>query len=259
MRLVTAYQQRFLRVRWEGDFATWADARNAGTGYDRPEILHQIEQSTQRVVTGQAGFERDGVAFPHAPEPWSALPLLREAAAASGGRLHVLDFGGSLGSTYHPHREVLSALGDLRWSIVEQPDFVAAGKRAFETEVLRFHETITDAVTAAGRPPEVVLLGSSLSYVPDPLQVLKELVTLRPRLLLVERTLFSTTGQPRLTLQRVPPSIYRASYPCWFLGAEQLMLLLTPEYQLTHDLEEPAPAPAGAQFRSLYWRRKNHP
>jgi putative methyltransferase (TIGR04325 family) len=258
-RVVTAYQQRFLRVRWEGDFATWADARNAGTGYDRPEILHQIEQSTQRVVTGHAGFERDGVAFPHAPEPWSALPLLREAAAASGGRLHVLDFGGSLGSTYHPHREVLSALGDLRWSIIEQPDFVAAGKRAFETEVLRFHETIPDAVTAVGRPPEVVLLGSSLSYVPDPLQVLKELVTLRPRLLLVERTLFSTTGQPRLTLQRVPPSIYRASYPCWFLEAEQLMLLLTPEYQLTHDLEEPAPAPAGAQFRSLYWRRKNHP
>lgn len=258
-RWLAAYQDRFRRVRWEGDFASWEQAQAAGTGYDRPEILRQVERSTRAVVDGEAGFERDGVTFPHAPAPWAALPLLRDAAAAAAGRLHVLDFGGSLGSTYHPQREALAALGLLHWSIVEQSDFVAAGRRSFETDTLRFHETVAAAVTAAGRRPDIVLLGSSLSYLPEPLSVLTELLALRPRVVLIERTLFSTTGRSRLTLQRVPPSIYRASYPCWFLDPEPVMTLLSDSYRLVHDADESAPPPQGARFRTLYWMRRDVP
>lgn len=255
--LAAAYQQRFRRVRWEGDFTTWAEARAIASGYDSPAVLERVERATRRVVEGAAGFERDGMAFPHAPEPWRALPLLRRLAAASGGALHVIDLGGSLGTTYHPHREALRELGDVLWSVVEQPTFVAAGKRSFQTESLRFHETVAAAVAEARRAPDVILLGSSLSYVPDPLRLLTELVALAPRLLLIERTLFSTTGRARLTLQRVPPSIYRASYPCWFIDADQTMMLLSASYRLIHDGDEPAPAPAGARFRSMHWTRKD--
>lgn len=255
--LIDAYQQRFRRVRWEEDFSEWAEANRVATGYDLPAILDRVEHATRRVVEGISGFERDGVAFAYAPEPWPALPLLQHITNATGGPLHLIDFGGSLGSTYHPHRDVLQEIGSVRWSIIEQPAFVAAGRRSFQTDVLRFHETVADAVADAGRLPDVVLLGSSLSYLPDPLSVLAELVALRPRLLLIERTLFSTTGPSRLTLQRVPSSIYRASYPCWFIDPERIMGLLSNSYRLVHDADDAAPPPEGARIRSLYWILKD--
>jgi putative methyltransferase (TIGR04325 family) len=255
--LFDAYQQRFRRVRWEGDFSSWAAAKAVATGYDAPEILQRVTRATRRVVERQAGFERDGVTFAYAPEPWSALPLIRRVAAEADGQLHLIDVGGSLGSTYHPHREVLREIGSVRWSVIEQPSFVAVGKRAFQTDVLRFHETVAAALSDAGRPPDAVLLSSSLSYLPDPLRALAELVALRPRLVLIDCTLFSTTGRARLTLQQVPPSIYRASYPCWFLDPEPILTLLSESYNLIHDADESAPPPRGARFRSLYWRRRD--
>lgn len=257
--LVNAYQQRFRRVRWEGTFSSWADAELVATGYDLPTILHRVENATHLVVEGNAGFERDGVAFPYAPEPWPALRLIRQVMAAKGEPLHLVDFGGSLGSTYHPHREVLQKMGSVRWSIIEQPTFVATGRQSFQTDVLRFHETISAAISEAGRPPDVILLGSSLTYLPDPMRVLAELVALQPQLLLIERTLFSTTGQPRLTLQRVPPSIYRASYPCWFIDPAAVVQLLSTSYRLVHDADDAAPPPDGARFRSMYWERRAAP
>ena len=254
--LLNAYQQRFRRVHWDGSFSSWAEAKAVATGHDLPAILERVEQATHRVIKGEAGFERDGVAFGYAPEPWPALPLIRQVTAALGRHLHVIDFGGSLGSTYHPHRAVLRELGSIRWSIIEQPAFVAVGRRAFQTDVLRFHETVADAVADAQRAPDVILLGSSLSYLPDPMRVLAELVALQPRLALIERTLFSTTGPSRLTLQRVPSSIYRASYPCWFIDPEPVTALLSQSYRLVHEADDSAPPPKGARIRSLYWMLK---
>ncbi len=257
--VVSAYQQRFRRVRWEGRFSSWADANAVATGYDLPAILDRVENATRRVVAGNAGFERDGVAFPYAPEPWPALPLIQQIAAETDRSLHLIDFGGALGSTYHPHREVLQKRGSIRWSIIEQPAFVATGRRCFQTDVLRFHETVSAAIAEAGRPPDIILLGSSLSYLPEPIRVLAELVALQPQLLLIERTLFSTTGQSRLTLQRVPPSIYRASYPCWFIDPTAVEKLLSTSYHLVHDADDAAPPPDGARFRSLHWMRRAAP
>jgi hypothetical protein len=91
------------------------------------------------------------------------------------------------------------------------------------------------------------------------MRVLAELTALQPQWLLIERTLFSTTGQPRLTLQRVPPSIYRASYPCWFIDPASVATLLSTSYHLVHTADDAAPPPNGAQFRSLYWMRRAAP
>ena len=66
------------------------------------------------------------------------------AAAANGGRLEVVDFGGALGSTWWQHREELSALGLRRWVVVEQPQFIEAG-REFAGEILGFAPTLAAA------------------------------------------------------------------------------------------------------------------
>jgi putative methyltransferase (TIGR04325 family) len=240
--------ERFYRVRWEGDFPDWAAARAAGGGYEETSILERVQTAARRALS-TGGYERDGVVFAGLP-PWTpALTVLRELAAARPGPLAVLDYGGSLGSGYRRLRARLPASVGLRWTVVEQPGFVAAGRREFAGGELEFCATIAEA--ASRGTPDVVLLASVLSYLPRPLETLAELAALGAGTIVVESTGFTGSGGTRLTRQQVPASIYRASYPCWFLDRAGLLAVLAPRFRLAWELPAPGPAPAGCEFRSL--------
>ena len=162
---------------------------------------------------GEAAFERDSVAFSQPEYAWPLLAALMWIAAKNGGRLNVLDFGGSLGSSYFQHRVFLERLNSVRWVVVEQSGQVRVGQREFADERLRFCATIEEA-TAESRP-HVVVLSSVLQYLERPHEVLSELLGLECDHLVLDRTTVWDDPRDRLCVQTVPPAIYDASYPCW--------------------------------------------
>ena len=100
--------------------------------------------------------------------------LLWAALRGSGG-LHVLDFGGSLGSGWRQNRRFLEGISPLRWSVVEQAHFVARGRERFEDEVLRFYPDV-EACYRSETPPDVVLFSSVLHYLARPFEILEEIL-----------------------------------------------------------------------------------
>jgi putative methyltransferase (TIGR04325 family) len=242
---------RFFRVRWEGDYPDWQSARAACHGYEAPQILQHVLAASRQVRGERATYERDGVAFRGPPPWWPGLALLREAAAARGGKLTVLDFGGSLGSLYFQVRTQLPDCGFLRWRVVEQPAFVAAGRREFQNGELEFYSSVAAACDAG--MPDVLLLASVLPYLPAPFEILARLLETGAPWILVDRTGFTRDGGSRLTIQRVPRSIYPASYPCWFLDRAEFLSHFAGRYRLTSDQAEKIVVPAGLEFRSLHF------
>lgn len=95
-----------------------------------------------RVKRGEALFERDSVLFNEREYCWELLAALMWIAARHNGSLNIIDFGGSLGSTYYQYKCFFSSLKSVLWNIVEQPNFVGEGKRLFENESLKFHSSI---------------------------------------------------------------------------------------------------------------------
>ena len=230
--------RQWLRRRWHGavfsgDFSSWAEARAASGGYDADVIFEKTLTAARAVRDGRAAWERDTVLF---HEPVCHQPLLdalRHAAGAAGGRLAVLDFGGALGSTWWQHRAWLSDLAEVRWSVVEQPQFVAAGQREFANGPLRFYETI-DGCCAAERPG-VALLSSVLPYLEDPHALVQDIARRDFRHVIIDRTGFVGRGRDRLTVQRVPASIYEASYPCWFFDREKLLRPFAADWRIVAE------------------------
>ena len=53
-------------------------------------------------------------------------------------RLNVIDYGGSLGTSYFQNLKFLNQVDDFRWNIVEQEAFVKIGKEYFSNENLFF-------------------------------------------------------------------------------------------------------------------------
>ena len=105
-------------VRFTGHFASWEEADRASTGYANPIVLERTRSALLKVKNHEAAFERDSVLFDRIEYPFPLLAGLLRAAAEKGASLSVLDFGGSLGTTYFQCRSFLSSLRSLRWSIV---------------------------------------------------------------------------------------------------------------------------------------------
>src|SRR3990167_5203275 len=102
-----------------GNYKTWQEALNNSIGYDSTAILEKVKNSLIKVKNGEAVYERDSVLFNKIEYSWPVLAGLLWAASQSGNKLTVLDFGGSLGSSYFQNRNFLEHV-NLKWYIVEQ-------------------------------------------------------------------------------------------------------------------------------------------
>jgi putative methyltransferase (TIGR04325 family) len=102
----------------------------------------------------------------------------------------------------------------LKWNVIEQVGHVECGRREFETDELRFHFNMKDLPEV----PDVLLLSNVLAYLPCPQETLKELLSYGCNHLLIDETPFIVGEGDRLTVQKVPEYIYKASYPAWFFN-----------------------------------------
>ena len=208
------------RRGYEGYYATW-EAAEALCRDSNPKIMiERVLSARLKVMQGNAVYERDSILFNEIQYSWPLATTLLWAAAKNGGKLHVLDFGGSLGSSYFQNIKFLSHLTQLSWSVVEQPSFVAAGKKHIENEVLKFYESVDEAVNAVS--PDLILISGSLQYIKDIGGLLAKVNSISASVLLIDRTPVSNNSEHLICVQQVSAEIYDAKHPIWVLSKEKL-------------------------------------
>jgi putative methyltransferase (TIGR04325 family) len=256
--LKTLRTQTPWRIRFRGEYPTWSAAQAASSGYSRASILEKVRYATLKVKNGQAIYERDSVLFDRIEYSWPALATLMWSAAMNHGRLNVLDFGGSLGSSYFQNRKFLAQIADLRWGVVEQPHYVECGRDQIGDERLQFFETIDACVTAIA--PDSVLLGSVIQYIESYKPVLRELTAFKPRVVVLDRTIVNAGPGDRIYVQDVPSVVYDASYPCYSISEPCLIGYLDGlGYYLLAEFdagEFPAVEATGSMFKGYIFTRK---
>lgn len=208
-------------VFWSGNYSSWEEALSASTGYDSEKILKQVKSSTLKVKSGEAMYERDSLVFDEIQYAWPMLAGLLLVAARYGGKLSVLDFGGSLGSSYFQNRKFLSGLSEVHWNVVEQTNFVDCGQEFIQDDSLRFYSSIEECYL--NEMPNVALFSGVLPYLSDWSGVLKTVFNKQIPMIVVDRTAFALESEERITLQTVPEYIYPATYPCRFLNEREFI------------------------------------
>lgn len=245
-------------IRFTGNYKSWEEAEKESTGYATPEILEKTCTALLKVKAGKAAFERDSVTFDVMQHEFQLLDGLSRAAAADAGHLSVLDFGGSLGSTYFQCRRFLSGVKALRWSVVDQPAQVACGKADFANEELHFYSTIEECLHE--EHPNVLLLSSVIQYLAEPYAFLESATKHQIPYIIIERTAFTRSGRDRLTVQHVPAWIYDASYPAWFLSEPSFREIFASRYELVCEYvaaEELHPRGEKALFKGFQFHVKS--
>ncbi len=245
------------RIRYVGRFASWEEAASAARGIEDPEILQRVWRATREVIEGRAGYERDGQPFERLEHRWPVIAVLMWAASCRGGRLRVLDFGGSLGSVFFQMRPWLASLPQVEWNVVEQPHYVRLARQEIQVTGLRFYASIAEC--RAEREFEVALLSSVLQYVHDPWAVLRALADAGASEIVIDRTLFVRGSQERICVQKVPPKLGGGSYPCRMLCMERIVSCLSDTHELIAEFDDDLDrAPLGAWFRGLVFTLKRN-
>ncbi|MEI7595026.1 MAG: TIGR04325 family methyltransferase [Bacteroidota bacterium] len=239
---------------WSGNYETWNDAQKKAIGYDSEKILKKIENALLKVKNGEAVCERDSVLFDKIEYSFPLLSALMTVALENDKKLNVIDFGGSLGSTYFQNRLFLNSLDAVSWNIVEQSHFVEKGKELFADENLKFYFSIEDCLKE--NKPDIIIFSSVLQYIEKPYDLLEEVFKHKTKYIFIDRTAYFSEEEDRITLQKANPKIYNASYPCWFFNEAHFLEKFKASYDMVFDFTTSDRSNIKSVFKGFLFRLK---
>lgn len=219
-KLLFNYKQE-KKLEWRGNYSSWEQAKKNSDGFDAPQILEKVYNSTMKVKVGMAKYERDSVTFNNIQYPWAVIAILLKINSQNNSSLHVVDFGGSLGTTYFQCRSFFSGIGRLSWSVIEQKHFVDCGKKYIADGTLDFFYEIDEVLNSEVKV-DILIVSGTLQYLPDPYDSLDRFFSYRIPHIILDRTPFVQKVSDRLTLQYVPKEIYDAVFPAWFFNEDKM-------------------------------------
>lgn len=230
--LLPEFALGWIRARnatWRGDYPSWESVNQECSGYSDPSILKKTDAAMQLVVEGRAAYSRDSVVFDHIEYSWPLLAGLLWSHSIQK-KLRVLDFGGSLGSTYYQNKKFLAQL-DHTWSIIDQGEVAKLGKSKYQTSTLKFYESIDECVKSESI--NTLLISSTLQYLDEPIGFLTtQLNAHRFPVVLLDRLSIIDSNKNRITKQTVNESIYKATLPCWFFSEQKIFEVFERDYVL---------------------------
>lgn len=202
-----------------GKFDTWEEAlqesNRLGGDYEAQNIIDRVDKATQKVRSGEAIYEQDGVCYYKENNNWELMAAMLYVKSMLG-ELSVLDMGGSLGSIYFHYRNLLSDIG-ADWCVVEQKHFVDRGRKVVPE--VEFFYSVDEAVNEENKP-NTLLLSSVLMYLDEPYKMLKSMLKHVFEYVIIDESAFFTGEEEKdqIMLQHVPASIYEAVYPTHIFG-----------------------------------------
>jgi len=240
---------------WHGNYKSWAFAKSKCTGYEENQILDTILKNALKVKNREIPFERDSVPFDKIVYSFPVLAAFMWIALQEKNKLNVLDFGGSLGTSYYQNLFFLNSLSEVNWCIVEQPHFVNAGNKSFADDNLHFFNSINDCLSKFAI--NVILLSGVIQYIEKPYDLLDEIISKDFEYIIIDRTLFIEKNKDRLTIQTVPKKIYSARYCCWFLSESRFLTVLKKKYELIYDFTSDGNINIKSLYKGYLFRIKN--
>lgn len=246
---------------WKGNYKNFASAQKRCEGYDNEHILKRISLTTAKVKNGEAVYERDGILYDDIQINSPLLNNLLRISAENDYKLTVVDFGGSLGTSYYQNIPFLKHLKEINWCIIEQAHYVDEGKAAFENEQLKFYHTIEDCLKEHPKP-HLLLLSNTLQYTEHPYSLLKKLQGFEIPYLLLDYVGYNPRKKDRMTVQYVPPVFYgiKASYPCLFFNRSKLENQLKENYNKVYEFNCDSPTYylelIPFQYEGSFWKLK---
>ena len=219
-------------IEFIGGYESFELAQNDCVGYDANNILEKTKNSLLKVKKGEAVYERDSVLFDRIEYSWPLLSNLMYVAAKNDGIINIIDFGGSLGSTYYQNIKYLKEF-NVTWNIVEQEKHVQCGREHFQNDTLKFYSSIKECLKSEEQ--NIILLSSVLQYLSDKSTIINDIINFDFNYIIIDRMPFIQSGNNLFVKQIVPDWIYKASYPVVIYDEKNFLSEFSKKYKILEE------------------------
>lgn len=221
------YDKNIPSVRYMGDYDNWNNAYNECDGYEDENIINTVTSAIQKVLNGDAVWERDGFLFHEEKYIYHICAVILKCALQKQNEgVRILDIGGSLGSTYFQNRKYLTDVKKLEYVVAEQEHFADYGYKNLQDTVLKFIKS-TDNWVDFGKF-DIVLMSASLQYISDYKQIIAKIMEIRPHYIILDRIMVS--DRMRICRETVPENIYKGSYPIRIFSENEISHFFGTDY-----------------------------
>lgn len=218
-----------------GNYKSWEDAVKHSDGYASDIIVKKVVDSSAKVRDGLATFERDTILYEKVRPTWHILSWLLYVSIKNNNELNIVDFGGSLGTSYYQSINYLKDIVTIRWNIVEQKKLVDEGRKKFSNKNFSFYYTVEEALNV--NKANVILISGSLHYIEKPYEFLKKIVELKFDYILFDKVPVFLKNEPdRICVQKVFPEIFKASLPMHIFNKDTFLKNFE-GYKMVGDIE----------------------
>lgn len=224
-------------VRWSGPYSSWNEALKFSSGYNDQEIFKRTTGAVQRVIKGEATYERDSVLFKDQSWSFEILTALSFVETLQNEAVDIIDFGGSLGSLYFKNKIWIQQKPERQWKIVEQRHYVDWANQNIQADQLSFYKTIEEAYNPNKK--QILVLSAVIHYLENPFEFLSQILNKYSFYgIYIDRTPFLLNDQNSfVSIQKVPASIYESSYPCWIFRKQDVLDKLNSDYKTLFESE----------------------
>lgn len=240
-------------VRYLGDYQNWEDAANECAGYDDSAIISRVTDAIEKVIRGEAAWERDSCLFYEQKYNYQICTAILRCALKNGnGKAAVLDIGGSLGSAWFQNRNYFTELVDLEYVVAEQDHFAEYGHKNLEDVTLKFIRSTDDWEDSERF--DIILMSASLQYIPQYEEIIARIRKAQPNYIILDRLLVS--DRKRFCMETVPETLYESSYPVVIFDKDEVEKFFEGDYKLIENdissVPEEAYFPDGKAESRLY-------
>ncbi|MDB0022452.1 methyltransferase, TIGR04325 family [Flavobacteriaceae bacterium] len=211
---------------------SWDHALKNSHNYNQDKLVNNIFLSTQNVLKKKYKYESDGINFNNLNIDHNFLESLKKCIKTDNTIL--LDFGGSLGTTFFKYHDLISKNKLIEWFIIEQEKIFEKSKILNFPINLKFFKNIDEIQVK----PDIILLGSVLQYIEHHNKLLTKLISLKPNYVFIERTIFSINNLEPIYIQENYFNFKKTSYPVRAISLKLLIkFMLKANYIVVNKYE----------------------
>ncbi len=226
-KLINKVTLRKKKINYLGPYNVWEDALKNSKGYEDNQILIKVKKNTIISKNNIYFFERDGSLLKKNTISNNQLYLITSLINKKKNGLNIVDFGGSLGSSYFKIKDIIDLNFKNKWNIIEQKLFVKEGNKSLKSSNLLFHNNLNDVKKRI----DLIILSGSLQYMKNPQKILEQIFLKKPEVIFLDRTPVSNKKRNEIYIQKRDIS----SYPSWHFSRNFICKLFK---ENNYDLKE---------------------
>lgn len=222
-------------VEYCGEYKSFKEAAViCENGYDDKKIFDKVATSVERVIAGEACYERDSCLFYDKAINYPLMSVIYRAYIEKN-KVNVLDIGGSLASSYLQNKSLLDQICNLNWTIFEQKHFVAWGKGHLENERLHFVDE-QEFEKMKNEEIDIAFMSASIEYIEDYQSIFDEIKQMKVQYIVFDR--IPIAERATFCVESVSQPIYDAKYPLKIFTIEEIQK----QFKESHEIIEIANA-----------------